>query len=209
MAQRDISGKGLVDRRAARTRAEILEAAIDLFVAQGFEATSMEQVAEAAGVSRRTLYRYFATKDDIAFDLPREWLAVLEAALATRRDDEPTRDLWRRAIRDVAVHVRDDAPRVLRAFSVVASSPELAARHGRSDAEWVQRYVGLMAPDVAGLEHGELQAVTAAMALVAAQNALIAVWAAQQPDADLLEMTRRVVEQMDPVWPAPCRRPPR
>ena len=62
----------LVNRRAAQTRAEIVDAALELFTDQGFDATSMEQVAEAARVSRRTIYRYFPTKDDLVFESPRK-----------------------------------------------------------------------------------------------------------------------------------------
>lgn len=212
MAQRDIHGKttgsSLLDRRAAQTRAEIFDAAIELFLAQGFDATSMDEVAEAAGLSRRTLYRYFDTKDDIVFELPRQWLEVLDATIAERREDEPTRDLLRRALRDTAVHIERTRHDVLRGYAVLASSPSLLSRHGRSDAEWVARYLELMGPDVTGLEHGALLATTAAMAFVAAQNAAIAIWAAQQPDADLLEMLEIVLEQIDPLWPEPCRHAP-
>jgi AcrR family transcriptional regulator len=211
MAQRDDRGNTagtLLDRRAAQTRAEIFDAAIELFLAEGFDDTSMTRVADAAGVSRRTLYRYFDTKDDIVFELPRQWLEVLNATIADRRDDEPTRDLVHRALRETAVHLERTRHDVLRGYAVLASSPSLVSRHGRSDAEWVARYLELMGPDVAGLEHEALLATTAAMALVAAQNAAIAVWAAQQPDADLLEMLAVVLEQVDSLWPDPCRHAP-
>lgn len=207
MAQRDSHDKSLLDRRAAETRAEIVDAAVDLFVEHGFDSTSMSDVAAAAGMSRRTLYRYFATKDDIVFDAPRQWLEVLDETLADRREDEPTRDLCRRALLDVAAYVRDHATSVLRAYSVLAASPELASRHGRSDAEWVQRYLELLGPEVADLDDGALQAATAAMALVGAQNAIIVVWA-RQPNADPVEMMRAVLDQVDSIWPEPCRHAP-
>lgn len=49
--------------KAERTRAAIAAAALDLFEQQGYEATTMEQIAEAAEVAPTTLYRYFPTKD--------------------------------------------------------------------------------------------------------------------------------------------------
>ncbi len=207
MAQRDIDDKRLLDRRAAETRAEIVEAAIGLFVEHGFDATSMSDVAAAAGMSRRTLYRYFATKDDIVFDAPRQWLEVVNDVLSDRGESESTRDVCRRALLAVAAYVRDNAASVLRSYSVVAASPELASRHGRSDAEGVQHYLELLGPEVARLEDGVLQAVTAAMALVGAQNAIIVVWA-QRPGADPVELTRKVLDQVDSIWPEPCRRAP-
>lgn len=46
------------------TRARIEQAALDLFTAQGFEAVTIDEVAETAGISRRTFFRYFGTKAD-------------------------------------------------------------------------------------------------------------------------------------------------
>ena len=54
---------GLRERKRRRTRDEIQARALDLFVAQGYRSTTMEQVAAAADVSARTVYRYFPTKD--------------------------------------------------------------------------------------------------------------------------------------------------
>lgn len=198
----------LVNRRAAQTRAEIVDAALALFADQGFDATSMEQVADAARVSRRTVYRYFPTKDDLVFESPRKWLAVLNRTLDTRRLDEPTRDLLQRAVRDVARFIESDRETVLAGFSILTASPSLMERHGRSDAEWTARYLELLAPDVADQPNGVLQATTAAMALVAATNALVAVWATTQPDSDLIAMTETMFDQLDSLWPMPSRNPP-
>ena len=206
MTQRATTRKSLTRRRAEQTRKEIFHAAIDLFVARGFDATSMDDVASAAGVSRRTLYRYFATKDDIVFEPPREWLVVMNGMLASRREGESSRDVFRRALLAVADHVQEDAAAVLRAYSVLASSPELAIRHGRSDAEWVECYIRLLTPDFGETAHGELKTMAAAMAAVSAQNALIATWAARYPEADLVEMTSIVLDQIDSIWPVKSKR---
>ena len=204
VTQRDDHGNSLLERRAAQTRADIFEAAIDLFLEQGYDDTPMSAVAEAAGVSRRTLYRYFATKDDIVFEAPREWLEVFNSVVGERRPDEATRDLFRRALLEVAAYVGAHAPSVLKAYSVVMSSQELIARRGRSDMDWVMRYLELLGPDVADLEEGDLRAAVAAMALVGAQNALIVVWS-QRPDADVVAAMQLMLDQVDSVWPEPCR----
>ncbi|CAM3054197.1 TetR/AcrR family transcriptional regulator [Skermania piniformis] len=56
---------GLRERKKRQTRTRIIEVALDLCQAQGFERTTVEQIAEAADVSARTVNRYFETKDDI------------------------------------------------------------------------------------------------------------------------------------------------
>jgi AcrR family transcriptional regulator len=56
---------GLRERKKARTKASIQEHAVRLFRAQGYDATTVEQVAEAAEVSPSTVFRYFPTKEDL------------------------------------------------------------------------------------------------------------------------------------------------
>jgi len=55
--------------KAQKTRATIVEEALGLFASQGFEATTMKQVAEAAGCSTGLAYRYFRRKEDLAMEL--------------------------------------------------------------------------------------------------------------------------------------------
>jgi AcrR family transcriptional regulator len=54
---------GLREQNAERTRAHLIDVAIELFFTQGYEQTTMEQIAERADVGSTTLYRYFPTKD--------------------------------------------------------------------------------------------------------------------------------------------------
>lgn len=56
---------GLRERKKADTRAAIQRHAVRLFAEQGYDATSVEQIADAAGVSHRTVFRYFPTKESL------------------------------------------------------------------------------------------------------------------------------------------------
>jgi AcrR family transcriptional regulator len=56
------------DRKARETRTRIAEAALELFVAQGYAETTIDQIAESAGVGRRTVFRHFTTKEAMLFD---------------------------------------------------------------------------------------------------------------------------------------------
>ena len=76
---------GLRARKKAATEQAIVDAAMKLFAKRGFAVTTVEDIAAAAGVGRRTLFRYFPTKQDIVLDPRRLDRAFARAALRERR----------------------------------------------------------------------------------------------------------------------------
>jgi AcrR family transcriptional regulator len=99
---------GLREVKAARTRDQIVDVAIELFVAQGYDHTTMEQIAEQAEVAPSTLYRYFPSKDLLLLDR----LLVftdLGSGLKSRPAGEPVGESLTVVIRDALESVVDDA----------------------------------------------------------------------------------------------------
>jgi AcrR family transcriptional regulator len=77
----------LRERKKQRTRATLIDAAVELCDRQGFERTTVDQIAAIADVSPRTFSRYFATKDAIALALIDEALELTAAELARQPHD--------------------------------------------------------------------------------------------------------------------------
>ncbi len=195
----------LTEKRHRQTQADIAAAAVALFTQQGYDVTTMEQVAEAAGVSRRTAYRHFPAKEELLNSHPRLWLGHYNAVLASRRPDEATRDCCRRGLLAVAEVIEENRVAVLEAWAVVASTEALRANTARTQQEWVERHAALIGPDLAAEPDATLRTMTLAGALVAATNALVMVWAMQQPAADMPTMTRAALDYLDPLWPEQTR----
>ena len=88
---------GLRERKKQRTRATLIDAAVELCKRQGFERTTVDQIAAIADVSPRTFSRYFATKDAIAFALIDEAINLAAVELARQPSDINHFEALRRA----------------------------------------------------------------------------------------------------------------
>ena len=97
---------GLRERKRRETLRRITDAGIALFIAKGYEATTIDEIAVAAGISRRTFFYYFKSKDDILLSLQSGMGAMI--ADAVRRAPEAARPLD--AIRDAVVAVCASVP---------------------------------------------------------------------------------------------------
>jgi AcrR family transcriptional regulator len=79
---------GLRETKKLRTRQEIAEAAMGLFARRGFDHVTVAEVAEAAGVSEKTVFNYFPTKEDLFYDeVPAREAAIVDA-VRNRRPGE-------------------------------------------------------------------------------------------------------------------------
>ena len=79
----------LQERKQELVRTEIFNAAWRLFGARGYEETTVAEIAAAAGVSRRTFFRYFASKEDVLVETTDEFAEAMLAAMEARPLDEP------------------------------------------------------------------------------------------------------------------------
>ncbi|NUR83137.1 MAG: TetR family transcriptional regulator [Nonomuraea sp.] len=80
---------GLRERKKEKTRLAILDAALDLFLEQGYESTTIEQIAGVVEVSPRTFFRYFTSKDHLVLWFHDHGEEVLLETFAGRPEDEP------------------------------------------------------------------------------------------------------------------------
>lgn len=167
---------GLRERKKADTHDAIRAAAADLFLAHGFERTTMEAVAEAANVSVRTVFRYFPTKEDLFFGDIEEDLADLRELLDDRPVDEPLMTSVRSVAELLVSRMEAEADDDLRLAPMVQHEPALRQRYlavldhveetirdwarGRLDAAPGDLRPGLLAACVVSIQRVVVDALT-------------------------------------------------
>ncbi|MEU6912572.1 TetR family transcriptional regulator [Streptomyces olindensis] len=137
---------GLRERVRATVRAEVVEVAHRLFTEQGFDRTTVDQIAAEVGLSRASLFRYFGTKEDIVLGRLEESGHRIAAELASRPDDERPWEALRRSF-DALTRMNEAAPpeQVLGYLRMLQETPSLRARHYEKQLGWQE----LLVPEVA------------------------------------------------------------
>ena len=154
---------GLRERKKRAARAAIHDAGMRLFAEQGFARTTIDQIAEAADVSRATVFSYYATKEDIVFGDAPAAIDALAAALAERDEGVGAIATVRAWLRQLTGWIE---PELVLQLRLAREVPSVGARRLRSYGEAQRVIAGAL-----GAELGpgrELPAQLAAAALVAA-----------------------------------------
>jgi TetR/AcrR family transcriptional regulator, regulator of mycofactocin system len=154
------------------------DAALELFATRGFEATTVDDLAAAGGVGRRTFFRYFPTKLDVVLGELDEQRDALAAALAERAGDPDPVSAARRAFLAVNRYAIEDLPGLRRRLRLLADVPDLEARATVRYRDWER----LLAADAArrwDVPPSALRPQVLARAEVAAMRGVFAVWVAE------------------------------
>ena len=133
---------GLRERNRRAAKLLIRASALNLFFHQGFEGTSVEQIAARAGVSRSTFFRYFETKEDVVLDDIAERGLLVRTALESRPPDEPALEALVAAVK--TLYTPETAAESRELARMIAATPSLRARHGEKRRYWMD----LLLPEV-------------------------------------------------------------
>jgi AcrR family transcriptional regulator len=159
-------------------RRALASAAVDLFAANGYEATTVDDIAAAAGVGRRTFFRYFDAKDDVLFANHDEIVAEMEDAFAAA---DPARDPIEVACDAVGLVLDSYAGELdvsLKRFALTRTVPSLRDK----EVATVDRYQRVLARylqaryEQRGDSAASLRAAVAAESIAAANNHVLRRW---------------------------------
>lgn len=179
----------LRERKKALTNQALVEAAHKLFGRDGFEETTVDQIAKEAGVSRRTFFRYFETKEAVVFPKHGERLVRFQKMLRGTGDGLDALGRVKRAFMDMAAAMMEDREDLLLQREIVDASAALLAYEFKLDRVWEEAIAQTLCAQAA---RGDAQAVRRgrllAGALMGAVRASMQEWFSNDAQDDLVQM---------------------
>ena len=174
---------GLRERKKARTRASIREHALRLFREQGYQATTVEQIAAAAEVSQSTFFRYFPTKEDVVLqdDMDVRMIAALDGQPPGLGPVAAVRAATRQLLTS---YTEADLDVIRETTGLTFTVPEIRARAMNEFARSISAIAEALAKR-AGRPADDLAVRTAAGAIVGVIMAITLPWADWPSDASL------------------------
>jgi AcrR family transcriptional regulator len=182
------------ERKKAQTRAAIQTHALRLFREQGYDATTIEQIIEAANVSETTFFRYFPTKEDVV--LQDDYDPLIIGAYQAQPPDLPPVPAMRAAFAALFAQMSAEQQAEQRQrVALVLSVPRLRAAMLDQFAKAMQLLAGAMA-ERAGRRPDDFAVRTVAGAVVGAMMAVLAAMA-DDPDADLASLIDKAIAHLE------------
>ncbi|MFC5992812.1 TetR family transcriptional regulator [Pseudonocardia hispaniensis] len=160
----------------AEVRRDLVNAAVTLFTERGYDETTVDDIAAAAGVGRRTFFRYFRGKEDAVSPDHEASLARVAAVFAEAHPDEPLLSVVLRAGETVFDLYFDDAEVARRRFALTHQVLALRDREAASVDHYRRLFTQQLRARLADVPDGELRAAVIAAAVVAAHNLALRTW---------------------------------
>jgi len=172
-------------RPPGTSRRAVSRTALEMFAERGFDETTVDDIAEALGVSRRTLHRYFASKNDMVWG-DFDWvLARLRRCLDATEPGEPLHEALRAAVVESNRYEDEQLPELRIRMRLITGVPALQAHSTLRYAEWRAVIAEFVARRL-GCETVGLIPQAIAHAALGTSMAAFLVWV-DNPSSDLAE----------------------
>ena len=186
-----MSPTGLRERKKQKTKAAIQRAAMRLFKKQGYEETTVEQIAAAAEISESTFFNYFPSKEDVVvYD---EYDPMMFAALASAPPGETMRQTFERVIAQLGDIFIADSDVMLERSKLALGVPELRSRAWEEFEKAREMFAQVMAMRT-GRDAKDFEVQLAAMTLIAAGFQAMVEWVRLDGKSNMLDLFVKALE---------------
>ena len=203
--ERDPARAARIGRQLSTSRGELSHLALQLFLERGFEATTVDDIAAAAGIGRRTVFRYFASKNDLPWG---DFDALLERMRGFLRGlpaDTPLLQALGAAIIDFNRVPEEEIPYHRKRMDLLLNVPALAAHSTLRYESWRQ-VVAEYAAERLGVAADALEPQALGWILLGVSLSAYEQWLLHE-DADLLELIAKALGMLDTKGRRPNPRP--
>lgn len=176
-------------------RQRLSDVAIDLFAERGFENVTVEQVAAAAGVSARSVHRYFPAKEDMVIGTLADYGHLVREALEARDADEPVMESLHTAYAAM-LSSRPQTDRDKIAVRLLSSKPSLRARNVEKHLLWAEILTPIVAQRLSG-DDVVLRARVLVQASLGAFDVALVAWANSHETRDLHDVLSIAFRPLD------------
>ena len=177
----------LRSRTRENVRVQIAEVAFNVFAERGFDAVTATEVAEAAGASRASFFRYFESKEDAVFVAQEELGAKIAARLRERPAGEDAWSALRQSLDPIIAVYRESPTQSLARLRLTRSTTKLRAHQLERFDQWKQ-LIGAVLAERLGAEEVDLRIEALVSAALAAMGSASSRWAAGDGGDDLVEL---------------------
>lgn len=178
-----VSGAGHPGRRRATSRADLEQVAFTLFASRGFDRTTVDEIAAAAGIGRRTFFRYFPSKNDIPWGAFEDELERMRVRLKACPPEVPLMDAIRVALIDFNRVAPAQVPLHRRRMELILRVPTLFAHSTLRFTAW-REVVAEFVAERSGCRPDDLAPQTIAHAVLGVAIAAYEHWL-DDPASDL------------------------
>lgn len=141
-----MGGETLRERKKSQTRALLVTTALELFNERGFDAVTIDEIAERAQVSPRTFFRYFGSKEAVLFADQDEILELMRAAITERPADEPPLRALQEALVVVTEHYAENRAQHLQRARLAETGAAIASyQRAVLQPRWEEMLAGAVA----------------------------------------------------------------
>lgn len=189
-----VAKPGLRERKKQKTREAIQREAMRLFLKNGYEETTIEQIAAAVEISPSTFFNYFPSKEDVV--LYDAYDPMIVTLLATRPADEPLSQSIRSVLAAIGTALEKDRDVVYARSKLVVEVPDLRARVWE-ELEKAQAFLGAVVASRTGRDPADFEIRVVMMLLVAAMMEATREWVRNGGKEDLGGLLSRAYDLVD------------
>nr|WP_246387017.1 TetR family transcriptional regulator [Gluconacetobacter sacchari] len=188
-----VSAPSRREARRRQTHAALIDSAMRLLSTRGFDATTVDEIAASAGISRRTLFRYFPTKADIVTAWAQNMTDVLTASVESCPETFGPREIIRTALEAVVPEMAENRAEAFAFVYLIERTPALLSVSLRKYARWEEALAAALASRLPRSPDQALAARVAARSAIAAFRTALDEWIRLKGRPALVPILRKVL----------------